>query len=107
MCPVEKLNTQEGEKNMAVAGLVLGILSLIGGSIPGVNAFPMWLLGIVGIILSAIARSKAQKEGQPTGIATAGLVLSIIGTIFAFIFFLACAICVAGAAGTLGGLGLW
>jgi len=79
---------------MAVAGLILGILSLVGGSIPGVNAFPMWLFGIVGIVLSAIARKK-----ENSGIATAGLVLSIIGTILSFISFLACAVCVAGLAG--------
>jgi hypothetical protein len=82
---------------MAVAGLVLGILSLIGGSIPGANAFPMWLFGIVGIVLSAIARKK-----EPSGIATAGLVLSIIGTVLSFIFFLACAVCAAGVASSLG-----
>ena len=86
---------------MAVAGLVLGILSLVGGSIPGANAFPMWLFGIVGIILSAIARSKAKQAGQPTSMATAGLVLSVIGTVLSFIFFLACAVCVAGAASAL------
>jgi len=80
---------------MGVAGLILGILSLIGGSIPGVNIFPCWLLGIVGIILSAIARKKG--EG---GVATAGLVLSIIGTILSLITFLACAICVGAAAGS-------
>jgi hypothetical protein len=68
---------------MAVAGLVLGILSLIGGSIPGANAFPMWLFGIVGIILSAIAQKK-----KKSGIATAGLVLSIIGTVLALITFI-------------------
>ena len=83
---------------MAVAGLVLGILSLIGGWIPGVNVFPMWVLGIIGIILSSMARSKARKEGQPTATATAGLVLSIIGTIMALIAWLACIIC----AGVLG-----
>jgi hypothetical protein len=83
---------------MAVAGLVLGILSLVGGSIPGVNAFPMWLFGVVGIIISAIARKK-----EPSGIATAGLVLSIIGTIYAFVLFLACAVCVGGMAA----LGSW
>jgi hypothetical protein len=83
---------------MAVAGLILGILSLVGGLIPGVNAFPMWLFGIVGIILSAIARSKAKKDGQPTSTATAGLVLSIIGTIFAFIFFIICAVIIGAAA---------
>ncbi|WP_461247123.1 hypothetical protein [Treponema sp. R6D11] len=85
---------------MAVAGLILGILSLVGGGIPVVNAFPLWLLGLVGIILSAIARSKAKKEGQPTGTATAGLVLSIIGFVFAFITFLACAVCAGAVAGS-------
>jgi len=86
---------------MAVAGLILGILSLVGGSIPGANAFPMWLFGIVGIILSSIARKK-----QPSGIATAGLVLSIIGTILSLITFIACALCVGAlAGGALGGLG--
>jgi hypothetical protein len=84
---------------MDVAGLVLGILSLVGGSIPVANAFPMWLFGIVGIILSSIARTKAQKEGKPTSMATAGLVLSIIGTIFSFILFIACVACV-GALGS-------
>ena len=80
---------------MGVAGLVLGILSLVGGSIPGANVFPMWLFGIVGIILSAIARKK-----QPSGVATAGLVLSIIGTILSLITFIACAICAGAVAGS-------
>ena len=80
---------------MAIAGLVLGILSIVGGSIPGLNAFPMWLFGIVGIVLSVIAR----KSGQQTSMATAGLVLSIIGTILSLITFIACALCIAGAAG--------
>jgi hypothetical protein len=62
----------------------------------------MWVFGILGIILSAMARSKAKKAGQPTGLATAGLVLRIIGTIFALIFFLACAICVGAAASSFG-----
>jgi hypothetical protein len=78
---------------MGVAGLILGILSLIGAWIPIVNVFPMWLLGVVGIILSAIAR----KRGEG-GVATAGLVLSIIGTILALIGWIACIIC-AGALG--------
>jgi hypothetical protein len=87
---------RKGENVMAIAGLVLGILSLVGGSIPVANAFPMWLFGIVGIILSAIARKK-----EKSGIATAGLVLSIIGTILSFIFFLACVACVAVAGSSL------
>jgi len=81
---------------MDVAGLVLGILSIIGGSIPGVNAFPMWVFGIVGIIISSRARAR-----QPSAIATAGFVLSIIGTVLALFTFLACAVCAVGAAGLL------
>jgi hypothetical protein len=88
---------------MAVAGLILGILSLIGGGIPGVNAFPLWLLGLLGIILSAIARSNAKRANQPTGVATAGLVLSIIGFSFSLLMFIACTVCVGAA--VLGGLG--
>ena len=83
---------------MAVAGLILGILSIIGGSIPVVNYFPMWLFGIVGIILSTIARKK-----ERSGIATAGLVLSIIGTILALSLWFACLVC----AGALAGAGLF
>jgi len=81
---------------MAVAGLVLGILSLVGGSIPGANAFPCWLFGIIGIILSAIARKK-----EPSGIATAGLILSIIGTVISLITFIACAACLAAGAASV------
>jgi hypothetical protein len=95
---IETQIQREGESIMAVAGLVLGILSLVGGSIPVVNTFPMWLLGLVGIILSAIARTKAKKAGLPTGTATAGLVLSIIGFTFALITFIACAVCVGATA---------
>jgi hypothetical protein len=80
---------------MGVAGLIFGICSLIGGSIPGVNAFPLWLLGIVGIILSVIARKKGGG-----GVATAGLILSIIGTILSLFTFIACAICTGAVVGS-------
>jgi len=62
---------------MGVAGLVLGIVGLVGGFIPGINYFA-WLLALIGIILSAIAMKKAKS-----GIAIAGLVLSIIGFVIA------------------------
>ena len=81
---------------MALAGLIFGILSLVGGSIPGVNTFPMWLLGIVGIIISSIAR-----KNEKSGIATAGLILSIIGTVFALVGWIVCVLCAAGAAGAV------
>jgi hypothetical protein len=81
---------------MALVGLILGILSLVGGSVPVVNTFPMWLLGIAGIIVSSIARKKKKSLT-----ATVGLILSIIGTALALSVWVACLTC-AGAAGLAG-----
>ena len=75
---------------MGVAALVLGIASIIFSFISAFGWIGV-LLGVVGIILAAIAR----KNGQG-GIATAGLVLSIIGTVLSLILYLACVACVAG-----------
>ena len=83
---------------MAIAGLVLGILGAIGGWIPGLN-YIAWLFAIIGIVLSA----KAMKQ-EKSGVAIAGLVLSIVGLVIAFaglICLLVCAGAVAGAASTL------
>ena len=81
---------------MGVASLVLGIIStVIGAFIPAFG----WIgaiLGIVGIVLAAIARKNGQK-----GAATAGLVLCIIGTVLGLIFYIACAACVAGIAASV------
>lgn len=85
---------------MAIASLVLGIVSLVFAVlIPGfqILASPV---GIVGIILGAIARKNLAEQNQPTGTATAGLVMSIIGTILGLLLWLACVACV-GALSTL------
>ena len=82
--------------NFSVAGLVLGIVACASGC---AIAFPYLGLpaGIVGIILSV----KARKGGTTKkGMATAGLVLSIIGVVFAGIVTI-CAICVLAAAGSV------
>ena len=63
------------EKNTnAVAGLVLGILSLVLNFVPylGITTLPV---GIVGLILSVKGRKIEYKKGM----ATAGMFLSIIG----------------------------
>ena len=77
---------------MAVASLVLGICSLV---------FPFiglgWLsvvLGLVGIILGALARKKETGKGM----ATAGLVMSIIAVALGLVMWLACAACIGGLA---------
>lgn len=77
---------------MAVASLVLGICSLV---------FPFiglgWLsvlIGIVGTILGALGRKKAEKQGM----ATAGMVMSIISIALGLIMWIACAACIGGIA---------
>ena len=90
---------------MGIAGLVLGIIAAVGGWIPPISYFA-WLIAITGIVLSALGRSKAIKDGQPTGAATAGLVLSIIGLVIAVIGLLCVVVCVGAAASALGDLGL-
>ena len=90
-------------KGMSIAAMVLGILAMVVGWIPGVG----WLglpCAIVALILGIIGRKKAKEVGAPTGMATAGVVLAIISlgvTVLATI----CIVCLAGA--FLAELGAW
>lgn len=77
---------------MGVASLVLGILSLIIGIFLPAFQWIGAIFGLVGIILGAQGRKNPEKKG----IATAGMVCSIIGFILCIIFFVACAACVGG-----------
>ena len=69
-------------KGLGIAGMILGILSLA--------LFCVWYLsipcGITGIILSAIAASKAKAAGVKNGMATAGIVCSSIAIGLAILF---------------------
>ena len=70
---------------MAIASLVLGIVSLVFACV-SFSVILGWLsivalvMGIVGIVLAGVAKSKGKS-----GSATAGLVLSILSTIFSFV----------------------
>lgn len=86
---------------MGIAALVLGIISVvIAVAVPYLGWIGI-IVGIIGIILAAIAK----KNGEG-GIATAGLVLSIIGAALALILYLACAACVSSVAREIGNLDL-
>lgn len=71
----------------AVASLVLGIISLV-FIFFGTFAFIGMILAIVGLILGISA-----KKEQPTGLATAGIVLSIVGLAICAVTFIACLAC--------------
>ncbi len=95
---------QNPGKGMSVAGLVLGIISIVLAWWYMVNIVAL-VAGIVGIILAVKGKKAAVAAGAPTGLGTAGLVLSIIGTVIAGIGFFTCTVCVCVAADAVGGLG--
>ena len=84
---VASTNNYERRAKMGVAALVIGIISLIISIFfAGLN----WLgviLGIIGIILGAMGRKDPAKKG----VATAGLVLSIIAVALGIILWITCA----------------
>ena len=82
-------------KGLAIAALVCGILGIIGSYIPIVQYFT-FVLAILGIVFGAKAR-----KIQANGMATAGLVLGIIGTCIGALG----VVCVICAGGLLAGLG--
>ena len=74
---------------LAIAGLVLGIISIVFAFLY------FWvglIVGIIGIILSVKGRESEKKS-----MATAGLVCSIVGTALSGVF-IACALCIVGTA---------
>ena len=83
----------------ATGSVVLGVLGLIGSWIPLVKYFTL-ICSIVAIILGAVARKKEKALGLPTGKATAGLVLGIIGVSLTVLLLLACVACAGWLAST-------
>ena len=67
---------------MAVAGMVLGIISLVffWGHIF------CWIPGILAIIFSALGLKKSKVVGKGRGMAMAGLITSIIGIVLSIVF---------------------
>lgn len=71
---LEMQNKATGTTNgLSVAGFVVSLVSIF------VSFYG--IVGLVGWILSGCGRSKAQNEGGKTGLATAGIVLDVIGSV--------------------------
>jgi len=84
--PVYTPNNAQKISSLGTAALVCGILGLVGDAIPVVQNFT-FVLSILAIGFGISARKKAHNTGQPTGAATAGMVLGIIGVVLAIIIF--------------------
>jgi hypothetical protein len=92
---------------MAAGSLILGILALIVMLIPviGFIAIP---LAITGIILGAVSSKKLKAAGASTGVATGGIVTSIISLVLSSAFTIMCSVCAAtGVAAGAGCLNLF
>lgn len=85
---------------MAIASLVLGIISIIIGLISaGSLGWLGAIIGIIGIILGALGKKNVPEEKK--GIATAGLVCSIIGTALGLLLYVACVACLSAASASV------
>ena len=73
---------QQGNPGMAVAGFVVGLIGLLTFWF----TFGGLVISIVGLVLSIVGRRQAIERGAPTGLATAGLVCSIVGIVAGLIF---------------------
>lgn len=80
---------------MNVASLVLGIIGLVIALLPtlGITQALGMLLGIVALILGILGRKKSSERDEPTGAATAGIVLGIIAVVLGGALFASCMYC--------------
>ena len=79
---MQEQNTNAGQ-GLGIAGLVMGVLAIPLGIIP-CTFFIALVFGAMGIVLSAIALSQANRGNGPRGLILAALICSILGFSFAF-----------------------
>jgi hypothetical protein len=72
-------NKTDAGQGLGIAGFVLGILAVILAFIPCIGILAL-IPGIIGITLSGIALSQANKGNGYKGLIIAALVISILGT---------------------------
>lgn len=94
-------------KGFSIAALVLGILGIVIAWVPLVSVFA-FICAILGIIFGVKGKKmSAAVYGKPSGMATAGFVLGIIGVAFATLALIVvgcsvgCAACLGTGAGAL------
>lgn len=74
------------QNGLGVAGFVLGIVGLVFSFIPIIGVIA-WPLVIIGVVLSGVGISKAQRgEANNLGLAVAGLVTSVVGLLMCILW---------------------
>ena len=81
-------------KGSAIAGFVLSIVGVVFGFLNGIFSILGLPVSIVGLVLSVVGGKKLAANGQPKGIATAGLVIGIIAVVITAITFFTCGLCI-------------
>ncbi len=79
-------------KGMSIAGLICGIVALVLAWFGWVSIIAL-ALAITGLVLSVKGGKALKAAGQSSGVATAGLVISIIALVLSAILFLTCGLC--------------
>jgi len=65
-------------KGMALASIIVGVAGMCvpyGGIV----------LAIIGLVLGIVSKNKLSEAGQPTGMATAGIVIGVISLVWFFV----------------------
>ncbi|MDR2670562.1 MAG: DUF4190 domain-containing protein, partial [Oscillospiraceae bacterium] len=88
---------------MGVASLVLGIIALVLTWIPWVNIVAI-AMSVIGLILAITARKKNAAVGAPSGVATGGLICSIIALALSVLSFVTCTLCLTAIGSGVGSL---
>ena len=83
---MEDTKTNAGQ-GLGIAGLIMGIIA-IPLAILGCTSVLGLVLGVAGVVLSAVGLSQATKSNGSKGLPTAGLVVSILGTAIALMWIL-------------------
>lgn len=98
-------NGKNPGKTLGIVSLVLGIASLLIGSVCSCTcaclggSLPL-LMAIGGIVTGAIGLSKAKKAGEKNPLALVGMILSIVAIVIIIIFIIVNAV-IGGASGLL------
>lgn len=85
-----------GSKGKPIAGMVLGIISVILTIVNCCTAGVFWFIGLIALacgIVGLVMAALGMKENPGNGLAIAALVIAIVGTAFSGLMCITCNMC--------------